>query len=97
MQGWDHCLVHCAPHPGAAGFRKPWLCIDLFSEACFGINEDPYGSVHLDLSMGYRHPCQAVPPGHVFGLTFSVTYWQRLRSWSPSGRISGSTIGTIPF
>lgn len=31
------------------------------------------------------------------GLTFSVTYWQRLRSWSPSGRISGSTIGTMPF
>ena len=29
--------------------------------------------------------------------TFSVTYWQRSRSWSPSGRISGSTIGTRPF
>jgi len=30
-------------------------------------------------------------------LTFSVTYWHRLRSWSPSGRISGSTMGTMPF
>lgn len=30
-------------------------------------------------------------------LTFSVTYWQRCRSWSPSGRISGSTMGTRPF
>lgn len=29
-------------------------------------------------------------------LTFSVTYWQRCRSWSPSGRISGSTMGTMP-
>lgn len=28
--------------------------------------------------------------------TFSVTYWQRFRSWSPSGRISGSTMGTMP-
>lgn len=30
-------------------------------------------------------------------LTFSVTYWQRWRSWSPSGKISGSTMGTKPF
>ncbi len=30
-------------------------------------------------------------------LTFSVAYWHRCRSWSPSGRISGSTIGTRPF
>lgn len=29
-------------------------------------------------------------------LTFSVTYWQRCRSWLPSGRISGSTMGTMP-
>lgn len=29
-------------------------------------------------------------------LTFSVTYWQRWRSWSPSGKISGSTMGTKP-
>jgi len=29
--------------------------------------------------------------------TFSVTYWQCFRSWSPSGRISGSTMGTMPF
>jgi hypothetical protein len=29
--------------------------------------------------------------------TFSVTYWQRFKSWSPSGRISGSTMGTMPF
>lgn len=26
-----------------------------------------------------------------------MTYWQRFRSCSPSGRISGSTIGTMPF
>lgn len=30
-------------------------------------------------------------------LTFSVTYWQRWRSWSPSGKTSGSTMGTKPF
>ena len=29
--------------------------------------------------------------------TTSVTFWQRSKSWSPSGKISGSTIGTIPW
>jgi len=29
--------------------------------------------------------------------TCSVTLWLVSRSWSPSGRISGSTIGTRPF
>lgn len=28
--------------------------------------------------------------------TFSVTYWPRFRSWSPSGKISGSMMGTMP-
>jgi len=38
----------------------------------------------------WQEQCQSI------SRTFSVTSWQRSRVWFPSGRISGSTIGTIP-
>lgn len=51
--------------------------------------------VIFDRLFGFALTALTVYSGRM--LTFSVAYWHRCRSWSPSGRISGSTMGTKPF